>query len=31
VTLVARLVSLYGNKQRQPRDGPAELGDPSSN
>ncbi len=33
VTLVARLVSLYGNKQRQPRDGPApgELGEPSSN
>jgi hypothetical protein len=31
VTLVARLVSLYGNKQRQARDGPAELGDPSSN
>ena len=30
VTLVARLVSLYGNKQRQPRDGP-ELGGPSSN
>jgi uncharacterized membrane protein len=30
VTLVARLVSLYGNKQRQPRDGP-ELGDPSAN
>lgn len=30
VTLVARLVSLYGNKQRQPRDGP-ELGDPSTN
>jgi uncharacterized membrane protein len=30
VTLVARLVSLYGNKQRQPRDGP-ELGEPSSN
>jgi hypothetical protein len=29
VTLVARLVSLYGNKQR-PRDGP-ELGGPSSN
>jgi hypothetical protein len=31
VTLVARLVSLYGNKQRPARDGPAELGDPSSN
>jgi uncharacterized membrane protein len=31
VTLVARLVSLYGNKQRSARDGPAELGDPSSN
>jgi len=33
VTLVARLVSLYGNKQRSPRDGPegTELGDPSSN
>jgi hypothetical protein len=30
VTLVARLVSLYGIKQRQPRDGP-ELGEPSSN
>jgi hypothetical protein len=30
VTLVARLVSLYGNKQRQSRDGP-ELGDPSAN
>ena len=30
VTLVARLVSLYGNKQRPARDGP-ELGDPSSN
>jgi hypothetical protein len=30
VTLVARLVSLYGNKQRQPRDGP-ELGEPSPN
>src|SRR3954471_6054978 len=30
VTLVARLVSLYGNKQRQARDGPA-AGDPSSN
>jgi uncharacterized membrane protein len=31
VTLVARLVSLYGNKQRPARDGPAELGDPSNN
>jgi uncharacterized membrane protein len=33
VTLVARLVSLYGNRQRPARDGPAagELGDPSSN
>jgi uncharacterized membrane protein len=31
VTLVARLVSLYGNKQRPARDGPTELGDPSSN
>ncbi len=31
VTLVARLVSLYGNKQRPAREGPAELGDPSSN
>ena len=30
VTLVARLVSLYGVKQRQSRDGP-ELGEPSSN
>lgn len=30
VTLVARLVSLYGNKQRPARDGPA-AGDPSSN
>jgi voltage-gated potassium channel len=30
VTLVARLVSLYGVKQRQARDGP-ELGDPSTN
>jgi uncharacterized membrane protein len=31
VTLVARLVSLYGNKQRAARDGPTELGEPSSN
>jgi uncharacterized membrane protein len=33
VTLVARLVSLYGTRLRQPRDGPeaGELGDPSSN
>ncbi|HLM17048.1 MAG TPA: ion channel [Acidimicrobiia bacterium] len=31
VTLVARLVSLYGNRQRPARDGPTELGDPSSN
>jgi len=30
VTLVARLVSLYGNKQRPARDGP-DLGEPSSN
>ena len=30
VTLVARLVSLYGIKQRQSRDGP-ELGEPSAN
>jgi hypothetical protein len=30
VTLVARLVSLYGNKQRQARDGPG-LGEPSPN
>jgi hypothetical protein len=30
VTLVARLVSLYGNKQRSARDGP-ELGEPSAN
>lgn len=30
VTLVARLVSLYGNKQRPARDGP-DLGDPSTN
>jgi uncharacterized membrane protein len=31
VTLVARLVSLYGNKQRPARDGPESLGDPSAN
>jgi uncharacterized membrane protein len=30
VTLVARLVSLYGNRQRGAREGPTELGDPSS-
>jgi uncharacterized membrane protein len=33
VTLVARLVSLYGNKQRQPRDGPepGDFAEPSPN
>jgi len=31
VTLVARLVSLYGNRQRPARDGPTELGEPTSN
>jgi hypothetical protein len=31
VTLVARLVSMYGTRQRPARDGPDELGDPSSN
>jgi uncharacterized membrane protein len=31
VTLVARLVSLYGGRQRPARDGPDELGDPSTN
>jgi uncharacterized membrane protein len=31
VTLVARLVSLYGNRQRPARDGPPPQGDPSSN
>lgn len=31
VTLVARLVSLYGNRQRPARDGPPAPGDPSTN
>jgi uncharacterized membrane protein len=31
VTLVARLVSLYGNRQRPARDGPEPPADPSSN